>query len=97
VPDVTDHVYPGLPPVALKDAVYSVPTWPPASVPELMLNGVVETVIDSCTDAVCAGDPLSLTDTVNVALPAAVSVPEITPLDKSVSPAGRFPEVTDHV
>jgi hypothetical protein len=62
-----------------------------------MLKTELETVIDSCTDAVCTGDPLSLTDTVNVALPAAVGVPEITPPDDSVSPPGKLPDVTVHV
>jgi hypothetical protein len=62
-----------------------------------MLNVDAATVIDSDTDAVCTGDPLSLTDTVNVALPAPVGVPEITPALESASPAGKLPEATDHV
>jgi hypothetical protein len=57
----------------------------------------VFTVIDSCCVAVCAGDPLSDTDTVKLELPAAVGVPEITPALDRDSPAGRLPDVTDHV
>jgi hypothetical protein len=57
----------------------------------------VLTVIDSCADAVCTGDPLSFTITVNVAVPFAVGVPEITPPLDIVSPAGRLPEAIDHV
>jgi hypothetical protein len=55
------------------------------------------TVIDSDTEAVCSGDPLSLTETVNVAFPAAVGVPEITPALESASPAGKLPDATVHV
>jgi hypothetical protein len=54
-------------------------------------------VIDSCADAVCAGDPLSFTATVNVTVPFVVGVPEITPPLDIVSPAGRLPEAIDHV
>jgi hypothetical protein len=35
--------------------------------------------------------------TVKFAVPAAVGVPAIAPAALSVSPAGRFPDVTDHV
>jgi hypothetical protein len=62
-----------------------------------MLNVVAETVIDSNTLTLCAGDPLSLTDTVNVALPVALGVPEITPALESARPAGKLPEVSVHV
>jgi hypothetical protein len=55
------------------------------------------TAIDSCADAVCAGDPLSFTATVNVAVPLVVGVPEITPALESDSPLGRLPDETDQV
>jgi hypothetical protein len=55
-------------------------------------------VIDVTADLVCAGSPLSVTVTVKVDIPLAVGVPEIVPVvEASVSPAGRLPEVTDHV
>jgi hypothetical protein len=59
--------------------------------------GAELTVIDSFADAVCTGDPLSFTVTVNVAVPFAVGLPEITPPLDIVSPAGRLPEAIDHV
>jgi hypothetical protein len=59
--------------------------------------GAALTAIDSCTESVCAGDPLSFTATVNVAVPLAVGVPEITPALESANPAGRLPEAIDQV
>jgi hypothetical protein len=50
----------------------------------------------SCAEAVCAGDALSDTVTVKVAVPVAIGVPEITPPADIVNPAGRAP-LTDHV
>jgi hypothetical protein len=41
--------------------------------------------------------PLSLTLTVKVDVPLAVGFPEITPPELSVNPAGRLPEVIDHL
>ena len=55
------------------------------------------TASDSCADAVCAGDALSFTATVNVEVPVAVGVPEITPALDRLSPAGRLPDEIDHV
>jgi hypothetical protein len=54
-------------------------------------------VIDTCPDAVCTGDPLSLTATVKVVVPLAVGVPERTPPLESVRPAGKLPDASDHV
>jgi hypothetical protein len=62
-----------------------------------VLGAAALTVIDSLAEAVCAGDPLSFTATVNVAVPFAVGEPEITPALESARPAGRLPEVSDHV
>jgi hypothetical protein len=59
--------------------------------------GAELTVIDSCADAVCAGDPLSCAVTVNVDVPLVVGLPEITPPLDIVSPAGKLPEAIDHV
>jgi hypothetical protein len=55
------------------------------------------TTIDNMTVWLCAGDPESETVTANVDVPLAVGVPEMTPPDESVSPAGRLPEVIDQV
>jgi len=54
--------------------------------------------MDSEVDLVCTGLLLSLTLTVNVKDPLAVGFPEITPVaPANVSPAGRLPEVMDHL
>ena len=56
------------------------------------------TMIDSAALACCAGDPMSLTVTVKLVVPAAVGVPEITPVDAfRVNPAASDPELTDQV
>jgi hypothetical protein len=62
-----------------------------------MIVSPAATVIDSCEYAVCAGDPLSFTATVNVEVPVPVGVPEITPPLERLRPAGRLPEEIDHV
>jgi hypothetical protein len=57
----------------------------------------VPTVIDSLAEAVCAGDALSVTVTVKLAVPVFVGVPVITPPLDSDSPAGSCPALTVHV
>ena len=59
--------------------------------------GAALTVIDSFAEAVWAGDPLSFTVTLKLAVPLAVGVPEITPPLDSVNPAGKLPDAIDHV
>jgi hypothetical protein len=56
------------------------------------------TVRDKVLVAVCGvGDVESVTWAVKVNVPAAVGVPERTPLGVSVTPLGREPEVMAHV
>jgi hypothetical protein len=55
------------------------------------------TTIDRVTVSLCAGELESDTDTPNVDVPLAVGVPEITPPEESVSPAGRLPDVIDQL
>lgn len=55
------------------------------------------TVIDCVAVAVCWGEPLSATATVNVEVPLALGVPEITPALEIVSPTGRVPDAIDQV
>jgi hypothetical protein len=56
------------------------------------------TTSDRVTDFVCAGFSASATVAVRLAVPAAVGVPEIIPVDDTrLSPAGRLPELIDHV
>jgi hypothetical protein len=55
------------------------------------------TTIDSVTDFVNAGLEASVTVAVKLAVPVAVGVPEIKPVDEArVTPAGRAPPVIDH-
>ncbi len=50
------------------------------------------------TDLVCAGEPASAMAAVKVAVPLAVGVPEIRPVEVfRLSPAGRLPEMKDQV
>ena len=56
------------------------------------------TVIEVAADGVWAGLLLSLTVALKLDVPLAVGVPEITPVVAArLSPAGRLPEVIDHV
>ena len=93
LPDAIDHAYPGVPPLALSVALYELPFFPAARLVDVIVNVLAAalTVMDSCADAVCAGDALSCTPTVNVDDPLAVGVPEITPALDIVSPAGKLP------
>ena len=79
LPAVTDHVYPGVPPVALSVVLYELPVCAAPRLVDVIVNvlDAALTVIDSCADAVCAGDALSCTATVKVTVPLAVGVPEI--------------------
>ena len=99
LPEANDQVYPGVPPLALSVVLYELAVCAAPRLVEVTVNVLVAvfTVIDSWADAVCAGDPLSFTDTVNVDLPFAFGVPEITPPLDSVKPAGKLPDAIDHV
>ena len=53
----------------------------------------VATTIESLTVWLCAGLPASVTVTLKLAVPLAVGVPEIKPVDVfMLSPAGRLPD-----
>ena len=53
---------------------------------------------DKVADLVWAGFAESATATVKLAVPMAVGVPEIRPVDVlKLRPAGRLPEMKDHV
>jgi hypothetical protein len=52
LPDANDHVYPGVPPVALKDVLYELPSLPAARLVEVIDSPEAEIVSDSCTVAV---------------------------------------------
>jgi len=55
-------------------------------------------VIDVAMDRVWTGELMSLTMTVKFEVPLVLGVPEITPVVAAwVNPAGRVPDVMDHV
>jgi hypothetical protein len=59
-------------------------------------NGAI--TIDRVIDLLCAGLDESTTATVKDAVPTAVGVPEIRPVDVfRLTPAGRLPEMKDQV
>jgi hypothetical protein len=101
LPEEIDHVYPGVPPLALSVKLYATPTCPAPSVVVLIVNGAVvvvgEVVMEKLAVFVCAGDSLSVTATVKFEVPLAVGVPEITPALDKVRPAGRLPAFIDQV
>ena len=98
-PALTDHVYPGVPPVALNVVLYELPVSAAPRLVDVIVNVLAAalTAIDSCAEAVCAGEALSVTVTVKFAVPFAVGVPEITPPFDNERPAGRLPDVIDQV
>jgi len=59
-----------------------------------MASGAGDTVMDICVEVLCEGLPLSLTAATNEALPPVTGVPEMTPVELSVRPAGKLPDAT---
>lgn len=100
-PDVIDHVYAGVPPLACNVRAYAVPSVPDGNDNVVIVSELAPlaaTAIDSTADAVCAGFPESVTRIVKLEVPLATGVPEITPVDAaSVKPRGRAPDVSDQV
>ena len=96
-PELRDHVYPGVPPLAAKAAEYPVPSSPAASEVVVIASLVAVTLMERLTVCVCAGDPLSATSTVKFAEPLEVGVPEITPAEERARPAGKLPEEIDQL
>ena len=57
-------------------------------------------VIESVLVAEVCGETevlVSTTSTTNVLVPAAVALPDITPVELRVNPAGSFPDLRDHL
>jgi hypothetical protein len=102
LPALTDHAYPGVPPLAVSVMEYGNPTCAVASAPVITVRPAPavtagETARFIASVCVCAGDPLSDTVTVKFAFPFVAGVPEIMPALEIVRPAGRLPAVTAHV
>lgn len=92
LPEATDQVYPGVPPVACTVVVYVLPTWAFARLEKLIASGEAATAIENEAVWVWAGELLSVTSTTKVDVPDPVGVPEIAPLELRVRPAGRLPD-----
>ena len=98
VPEVSDHVYGVVPPVAVSVCEYAVPACPFGSDNFVIVKTVGVIVSVRLTFVVCAGELESVTLNVSgVALIAAVGVPLIKPDEFSVKPPGNVPEVSVHV
>ena len=93
-PLATDHVYGGVPPVALTGCEYAVPAVPVGSEDVVILKAGALMV--STRAALPDPEALSVTFTVKLDNPAVVGVPAIVPPER-LNPAGSDPLVTDHV
>jgi hypothetical protein len=71
---------------------------PEGSVAEVMERVVGAMTSETWADLICVGLDESATDAVKLKVPLTVGVPETMPVVAlMLSPAGRLPEVTDHV
>jgi hypothetical protein len=93
LPDEIVHVYGEVPPVTCSVWLYAVETVPPG---RLVVVTVIETttILSACVTAL---ELASVTFTVKFAVPAVVSVPEITPAVLNASPGGKLPEEIDQL
>ena len=104
LPEITLQVYPGNPPAAAKDWEYGVPKVAAArdevETVRGVGGGVVATALEmmsvSAMNFCCGGLLLSFRVSPSENVPAAVGVPEITPLELSERPAGILPDANDH-
>lgn len=93
-PLARDHVYGGVPPVALTGCAYPAPVVPNGSEEVVMVNaGELMTMVSA---AVAEAVAPSVSLTVKLEGPGAVGVPEIV-LPESIKPAGSDPVATDQV
>ena len=99
VPEASDHVYAGVPPVAVKVWEYALPTTPAGSgdaveITSAGLSGLIVKLKDF--SAIWTINPLSVALTVKLKDPAEVGVPLSTPLAERLSPPGRAPATSAH-
>ena len=93
-PELSDHVYGGDPPNAMRTCEYGVPTVPPGSADVMIPRPGALMVSDNA--AVAEAEALSVTFTVKLADPAVLAVPDIVPASERLRPAGRVPLASDH-
>ena len=97
-PAISDHVYGDVPPAAASVFEYAVETVPSASAAVEIDSGTgaAAIVTENVLVTVCAA--VSEACSVTEVVPAAVGVPEMTPVEVlSVRPAGRPPALIAHV
>jgi len=89
VPELRDHVYGGIPPLAVKFREYGMAIAPLGRGEAVSIESAGDIVIESTLDAVCT--PLSATWTVKVVVPTApfFGLPSILPPPDRFSPSGR--------
>ena len=94
-PESTEQVYGAVPPVMVMLAAYGTCTVPLGSVPVTIVRDPPDdaVLIFSVRFSVAVAFAASLTCAVNVDVPAAVGVPERTPVAERLSPAGSVPLV----
>jgi hypothetical protein len=97
LPDVIDHAYAGVPPLADRSSEKEWPTMAENCVADRISNWLGSTETVRGWVALLLGLLLSLTDAVNVFVPLVVGLPEMVPFGASVSPAGRLPDMIDHL
>ena len=98
LPALIDQAYGDVPPFACSTVEYCELTVPEGRLEVVIARPTGAMLIDSVTDFVCAGLSESATEAVKFAVPVAVGVPEIRPVDVfRLSPAGMLPETKDHV
>lgn len=88
VPELTDHVYGGIPPLAARFSEYGMPIAPLGRGEDVSIESAGDIVIENSLDAVCT--PLSATWTVKVVVPTAAffGLPLIDPPPDRFSPSG---------
>lgn len=93
-PDASDHVYGARPPDAANDCDNATPVTRSVNDTVVTASGANTSTVN-CFDA--TRPSLSVTRTVNVDDPTTVGVPDTTPAELNVNPAGNDPADTDHV
>jgi len=98
LPELIDQVYGDVPPFACSTVEYCELTVPEGRLEVPIARPAGAMAIDNVTDLVCAGLSESATEAVKLAVPLAVGVPEIRPVDVfRLRPAGILPETKDQV
>jgi hypothetical protein len=98
LPELIDHVYDGLPPVADIGAEYATPSVPEGNAPVVMVSGAGAMTNEIVADLVWTGLEESVTVAVTFTVIPVVGVPKMMPvLVARVSPVGRLPDVMDQL